>query len=370
LVHINGSQFIFLLGAGASVNAGLHTAFQLTEKFKEEIISTGDDSLRRALAFVLGGIHMYHGQSGQLPQKEINVEELATMLDMMRSRHKNQLSPYVGAWNEMLGQFDGSRIQRDLNEANRSVSRNLLQELSDTLQHNIKEWLATPATSQLRYLELFGDFTMKYGNIDIFTLNYDLCVETALSNRGVGFTCGFTSRGWDTKQFLQNDFQVRLYKLHGSLDWYRDEEDRMIYSLQTPPEDREPANNNLPLLIFGLVNKLQPIDPYLYLSYTFSEKVKSCNVVVLIGYGFGDEHINQILWQGLSRDPRQRLLVVGHKEESTLSSFERLFDPEKVLISAKRVDFLFGGAKQALEDQSLLNKLEESLTEATDEGPF
>ncbi len=223
---------------------------------------------------------------------------------------------------------------------------------------------------EIRYFQSLQDFIKTFGDIDVFTLNYDRCVEAVLEHCDIPFTCGFDMHGWNSELFKRDDIKVRIYKLHGSLDWYRDEEDQAVYSLQCPPEDRIPAADPPPLLIFGTVHKLTATDPFLYLSYTFSEMVKERMVIAIIGYGFGDDYVNQIILQGLSRNSRKRLLVVGKDAEEAQMVFREKFAQAEVFLDAGRVEFVDGGAKKVLNDGILLDRLKAALNEAMQEGPF
>jgi hypothetical protein len=154
------------------------------------------------------------------------------------------------------------------------------------------------------------------------------------------------------------------------LDWYKDDEDQAIYSLRHPKEDRVPVADPNPLLIFGTVHKLTATDPFLYLSYTFSEMVKSVTVIVIVGYGFGDRYINDIILQGLSKGSRKRLLVVGRDKVDAENTFRDKFEQAEIFLDAKRVEFLDGGAMKAFHEGTLLERLKATLDEATEEGPF
>jgi SIR2-like domain len=321
---------------------------------------SADSNLSRTLSLVLGGIQLLRGQLGIFPESNFNVEEVAATLESLRFRHSHQLSPFVGSWNEFLRLVDSSREDR----------RDCLKELRDLLQDKIKGWLKTPPIGEIRYFQSLQDFVKAFGSTDVFTLNYDRCVEAVLGHCDIPFTCGFDVRGWNSELFENSSIKVRLYKLHGSLDWYRDEEDQAVYSLQCSPEDRILAADHPPLLIFGTSHKLTATDPFLYLSYRFSEMVKTRTVIAIIGYGFGDEYINQIILQGLSRDSRKRLLVVDKGNEGPQRVFRERFAQAEIFLDAGRVEFVDGGAKKVLNDGILLDRLKSTLKEATHEGPF
>ena len=102
-----------------------------------------------------------------------------------------------------------------------------------------------------------------------------------------------------------------LYKLHGSTDWKRFSDGRVQY-LDTPSS----IGHDEVALIFGTSYKLQYTDPFLFLVYELRRwTLDSARVIVCIGYGFSDDHINGILTQCLQQDSKRKLLVVtglGH----------------------------------------------------------
>lgn len=353
-------SYILLFGAGAS-KPKLPTAAEMTDKLVSEITKGTDDELKHALSFVLGGIHFLRGCEGEFPHQDINIEHVAMTLDALCSRQRHELSPFVGSWNELLQRFEGGNGKR----------RHCLDDLRRYLQDAVVRWLETPAIGDIDHLGRLKDLRGRFGcPVAVFTLNYDLCIEHALEDREMRFTTGFTPLGWSAEEFAKPEYDVRLYKLHGSLAWYRDDDNGAIYSRLRPPQDRVPVSDTQPLIIFGIQNKMQPVDPFLHLSFTFSEQVKVCKVIGIVGYGFGDDYINRILGQGLARDSRKRLVVVDLHADQAMRIMRERFSDAPALIDAGRVSFVEGGVVTALKTKSLCDEIAKMLDEASDSGPF
>ncbi len=83
MVHLNRSNFIVLLGAGASAAAGLPTAYRMTELLIAAVKDYGDPNLSRTLSLVLGGIQFLRGQQGIFPQPDFNIEEVAATIEAL-----------------------------------------------------------------------------------------------------------------------------------------------------------------------------------------------------------------------------------------------------------------------------------------------
>ena len=164
----------------------------------------------------------------------------------------------------------------------------------------------------LSYLARFNDFCNEPWNVDIFSLNYDLCIETALEEFAhKHFENGLNQQGWNPA-LLSDECTLRLMKLHGSLDWV-DDEAFGICSLKFPRCDNaeDIEGNQPPLLIFGTDNKMTGRDPFLTLLYLFSSRLNSTDLLITVGYSFGDEYLNQVIEQRLISNSRLRILVVS-----------------------------------------------------------
>lgn len=63
------------------------------------------------------------------------------------------------------------------------------------------------------------------GTVDIFSLNHDRVVEAELAAAKIAFTDGFKEDPdgrWDATAYDRPDPRVRLWKLHGGIDWDQD----------------------------------------------------------------------------------------------------------------------------------------------------
>ena len=128
-------------------------------------------------------------------------------------------------------------------------------------------------------------------------------VETGFAGVGPQFI-------WDWERFEDVDSgppapEVYLYKLHGSINWKRDESKNLYCVEQTEGIPAESMQ-----LIFGREFKLEAADPYLFYAYQLRKFSLQAKLIVTIGYGFGDEHVNEILAQALRRESTTRLYVV------------------------------------------------------------
>jgi hypothetical protein len=205
-------------------------------------------------------------------------------------------------------------------------------------------------------------------------LNYDLCIEGLRKEQGFRVETGFEDFGpnhpWDWQRFENADTlpveppHVFLYKLHGSIDWKRDEA-KNVYSVDqvgnVDPENME--------VIFGRDFKLEAADPYLFYAYQFRRFTLAANLIVALGYGFGDNHINKMLGQALREKSDRRLLVVLRCESKEKCDTRRVQIAGALESCAEQITVLEGTAKSFLEGDNLAARLVAAIPKAVD-SPF
>lgn len=289
---------IVLLGAGASVEAEIPHSARMILEVEKEIDSGKWSEYKNLYNYIRSAIYFSDGLQGRFDNRvNYNIERLVNTLDELNKRSDHPLYPFVGSWNPTLVDVAGADF--------RHVSR-----FRDSIVEKLKsEWLAVSDYSgKASYYKGLVRFKndLNYP-LRIFTLNYDLCVEKTCSGNGIEIERGFNEkRIWDWRQFddsLPEKKAIYLYKLHGSVDWKFNSDDTL-----SDTDDRRADMNTA--LIFGTSYKLQYRDPFLFQIYEFRKWTLASKIIVAIGYGFGDEHINRILLQALGADKNRILLAV------------------------------------------------------------
>jgi hypothetical protein len=156
----------------------------------------------------------------------------------------------------------------------------------------------------------------------IFTPNYDLAFENSCEKIGVSYNNGF--RGVHMRKFDPDTFHnetyikqdsaekgkriatyLNIYKLHGSISWQYSESINDLYNLkeiQISDTAKKEDFSFDSLMIYPIqTKKSYSLDlPYSELFRNFSKCLtESQNTLVVIGYSFLDEHINDIILTGL-----------------------------------------------------------------------
>ena len=161
---------------------------------------------------------------------------------------------------------------------------------------------------------LLEKFSAPYPNIlNIITTNYDRVLENILVTNNFAFTDGFSGRMlslFDEEIFINNsnkkskDPFVNLIKVHGSLNWFNINGETRYYS-----DD----NSYEPTIIPPGKNKYKQAysEPYRSLIQISDKTIKSSKSILVVGFGFNDEHITpQITKQIKNGEP----IVVLTKE--------------------------------------------------------
>jgi NAD-dependent SIR2 family protein deacetylase len=348
---------MILTGAGFSVDAGLPESVQLCYKLKEYLTELcgdfGNQEATNHLAlfyFLVGCIRFQRGRMGQDPDGNINIEQVATAALRLRSRGTDPLAPYVSFWNEKILQFEANNPQ-------------ILERFSEMIFARLRAWLATPAPHRIEYINRLADIQNQDTSVQIFTLNYDLLIEAALTNAGKHFINGFKNGSWSASIY-ESSADLAVFKLHGSLDWIDDE----VYGVCSLEFDRHPKAEDFeilkpPLLIFGTDAKMTGKDPFLTLVHAFSAGLLKSKVLVVIGYSFSDLHINEIVAQRLRDNLSLRVLIVAPQAES-------LQRAHSFLAGNPRVRTLEMKAANALNDGYVRRMVAELREQVNTEIPF
>ena len=340
------NEIIVLLGAGASVEAGIPDSRKMVRQIQDKISSADKKwaPYKDLYWYIRSSIFYADGLNGTIDNAvHFNIERLVNVLDELIKKERHTLYPFVGAWNPKLLEVTGTRFE------NVQKFRNAIL---DILRNH---WLALADEKKASYYSGLLDFQKEYQYpLRVFSLNYDLCVEKACGMQRV--QRGFDGRVWDWRLFdetTEDTSPLLLYKLHGSVDWLFTEDSRVTYS-DTPSNIRSAKI----ALIFGTPYKLQYIDPFLFFVYELRRwSLDSARAIICIGYGFNDDHVNGILEQSLRQDYKRRLLaVMGPQADQTSEQGRilKLFDQSK-----DQVHVRFSGAKKFLDEQLTIQFISE-----------
>lgn len=190
----------------------------------------------------------------------------------------------------------------------------------------------------LDHLELL----LRASKTGIVTLNYDQLLEYAGSQFGVRVSTG--AEIWDGGfrwRFEPN--AVPLLKLHGSMTWRGSRSLNHESGNRVPAigfyevgELNEKAPNGLldPTVIFGSGSKSNPASAFPALTRQFHDWLDESELLVVVGYSFRDQHVDEAIRRWASLSPSRRMIVIDpyprrdtSETEDVLSGLLSAMDP-------------------------------------------
>ena len=311
---------------------------------------------------VKSAIHYSAGLKGRFKDEvPFNIETVVNALYELERNEEHPLYPFIAAWNSRfvaLADKDFANV--------RAFRRLILKEL--------KRWMCPEDTSKASYYEGFVNVQQELNYpLHTFSLNYDLCMER-LNNPQFQLETGFAGYGpshpWEWERFEPTDAgpnalpQVFLYKLHGSINWKRDE-GKNLFSV----EQIEVVDSDAMDVIFGRDFKLEAADPYLFYAYQFRRATLQSRLIVVIGYGFADSHINKMLTQALRTDEVRTLVVVSRCEDDEAAGARKTEIAKTLEVDADKIIVEKGTASSFLMQDHLGQHLVELIPQPED-SPF
>lgn len=161
--------------------------------------------------------------------------------------------------------------------------------------------------------------------LDVFTLNNDLLMEWLLDQWRLPYADGFTPHGRMDREhwscFQQDNLRLRLYKLHGSINWYRTDLSHPIEKRHSPNTlrgllQRETAERpvlKVPLIWPGVYDEMPELGPWR--NDYLAQAIAHARCLIIAGYKLADQEIRNIVLTSLRRWPpgssRRVLIVCG-----------------------------------------------------------
>jgi SIR2-like domain len=344
-----------LLGAGASADAGIPTTIGMTDAVIDRM-EIGEhvrvlEFVRHTLAADLAQRQPKGWERRQDIHVKVDVERLFASIELLIDRHNEPWSPFVATWHPGLESFLPGQTVRafdltfELEAVDRAVMRTpgrletrssiknslgrLIEramqrgrpgDLSDLLKKVRAEMLRSLFEiveidpSRVAYLKPLIELARRQGSLAIATLNYDRSIENVAEDVGEDYDTGietWLSRG----EFGWPESGLRLLKLHGSIDWVLergvtppDEIPVLRIAKATAAEDK--ARSEGPAVVFGEGGKLRSEGPFLELLLAWSAELKRADNLLVVGYSFRDQHVNELIGRWFNASDVRRIILV------------------------------------------------------------
>jgi hypothetical protein len=342
---MNAKNIAFLLGAGCSSlmkdkkELGIATMAPLAKEFCGETVEA------RA-----AGFYSDPPTAGAVPAPwRLTKDELdyldALGVDLAKdySRNLERLMEVLFAQRFVLRQSENPDLH-----PYRAVLDGIIKKVQDFLWTRVTQGaFATEGDTTVRdlYERFYKKLVLRDRSLPrpwVFTTNYDHFSELAMDRLGIPYANGFSGvveRRFNpaifryalaeqldvaSRKWTAVDAFVYLCKLHGSVTWTEDDHGLFPIKEVWPPE----SSNQM--LIYPTPAKQNSSlgSPYADLFREFQSRiVREQSVLITAGYAFGDEHLNNIIYQALTIPTFRLVIFAAPDTEGEIAKLRALRDP-------------------------------------------
>lgn len=279
---------------------------------------------------------------------------------------------YIAAWKEIETQCEESkqapnvenilsRLRMMLNAiGKKDTLSGLDKDGLKTFEETVRKTIATLVTPDLSLVlndsphRKFARWlvrTSRQHPIEIFTVNYDVLIEHALEAERIPIFDGFVG---SYKPFFHADSLrrseiapgsnwTRLWKMHGSVTWRRIACDGRFRVVRGEPDAAGE-------MIYPSLQKYDESRQQPYIAFTdrltrFLEQDDA--LLIVAGFSFGDEHINNLLFGALENRPRTHVYALQFDEPSEKSDLvKRAYQRSNMIVIGPETGII-GGRRAA-----------------------
>ena len=319
---------------------------ELTDCCKKEVSKLGEEFEQ---AWVL--IEAHCKETGT----DANVEDLLSQLRMMLSA--------VGK-DDTLSGLNKDKIEKLEGTVRKTIARLVTPDLANIPIDN-------PHSKFARWLLK----SSRQNPVEIFTVNYDVLIEHALELERIPFFDGFVGgyrpffheESVRRKEAAPGTNWVRLWKIHGSVTWQRTKYRDRIQVIRGEPDIAGE-------MIYPSFEKYDESRQLPYSAFTdrltrFLEQDDA--LLIVVGFSFGDEHINNLIFGALENKPRTHVYALMFEElQQDTHLFQRANQHTNLIVCSPETGII--GGKYApwspIENQALTDMVFELKLTGTSEG--
>lgn len=314
---LNLGNQAWLLGAGTSYDSGIPLMWGLTHRVKsaiddekhKEAINTICDDLRDNchIEHILSHLADCRAITERKKQKIVAFGQHTFTIEDMDKLHQSLLDLIARTvrWGYIAG--DGKK-----------------KEVVGTYEEPVVVIDNQKQFIESIFLHRQKNITERRSPVRFFTTNYDTLIEDALSLCCVPYWDGFKGGAiaYRSQQYGDPDCldgsRAQVVKLHGSIDWHLDSTGK-IWRIRD--NDRYPERTNR-VVIYPQATKYIATqrDPFACQFEIFRRTLSSRdeNVLAIVGYSFGDEHINQEIKLAMDASGNKTTIIAFVKEKLSI----------------------------------------------------
>jgi hypothetical protein len=356
-------RIAFLFGSGISIKAGLPSTKKITEAVKKELRINKVWQVCDDWNFIIDDIKefQYSKEVKETPKEyEPNYEDIYFTLNQMPAHLIGQTN------NPLVGYYIKSRrndLAKALNLSCTCSDYDLIRLIDECCENKIAQIVKNMTDIPIKNIsvsyKILSDIIADNHlfDYDIFTLNHDLLLEQFLEEMNIAYCDGFgghdsTYKIWDSILFDKTSASIRLFKLHGSINWYfaKHKIDKYETHLKPPlgktKSDLESeAGGNYHIydssLLIGTFNKMLRYTGGIFreLYCRFDKHLRESTYLIVSGYGFGDQGINNVIIDWLNDNSCRKLIIINPDDIDLLIEDVRI--PRPAMLSDIRQSTYF-----------------------------
>jgi hypothetical protein len=207
-----------------------------------------------------------------------------------------------------------------------TTSGEVFQQLLRVMIGSLRSAMVIASDDRVSYLQALARLSDRQDGLTVATLNYDTTVETMC--RACGTACSTGIEQWSaTSAWDIPSGGVRLLKLHGSINWDENPQPPFLKVPAMLPQTRitlgSPDNRTfeMPAIVFGQT-KLRPDGPFIELLLEFARALEGIHHLVVVGYSFRDEHVNEQIRRWINADLARRITVIDPEYPASRRRFD------------------------------------------------
>ncbi len=315
----NQNDVIFFLGAGASMEAGVPDTIGFIYGEKEKggiqgfIEYLKEKNMERELKILEIILNTLQGKVGRA-----NVD-IELVLGTINALNRKQDFELVYFYNQSTFKFNFEEEQ-------------ILKELESLLKGFIRKNVLVNK-SAISYLAPLTEFRP----ISIFSVNYDTCIEMLSIKHKLRYTDGFDLY-WNPELLDGDKFDIKLFKLHGSIMWYLTDYGNFVKLLQKTKDETDeiPLITDevaWPFIVYPIRGKLEYLGPVGYLTNKLQKYLKETKLCIVAGYSFRDEYIKRVFFDSAKENENLTIILISPNAGRIFNEKLRYRDEEKSVLS-------------------------------------
>ncbi|MFZ0329567.1 MAG: hypothetical protein WBQ25_05030 [Nitrososphaeraceae archaeon] len=182
------SDTIFFLGAGASVDAGFVDVVRLKDEFLKWLENESKKDVLSISTEILATLKHWKDRATDLTN-DVDIEILLEAAEKIENKNEDPLT----------GFYESNILKLERNPVYSSIINKRI--LSKEIKTFIKKYF-NQTDIQTEYLQHLKDFLEPDKSLQIFSTNYDICIEQFCKKSGIGFVDTFDPK-IRTKKWIQ-----------------------------------------------------------------------------------------------------------------------------------------------------------------------